>query len=187
MPRRIDESQVIQLKVTLKGSKPPIWRRVQLRGSTTLPALHEILQTVMGWHDYHLHSFSAGGVEYGVPDPDWPDGSRSERRVRLDQLVARPKDRLSYEYDFGDSWTHDLVVEKVLPVDPERRYPVVLAGKRSGLPEDVGGIWGYADFLEAIADPNNPEHAELLEWVGGEFDPEAFDLEAINRALEAID
>ena len=183
MPRRVDDSPVLQLKVTLKGSRPPIWRRIQLRGSTTLPRLHAILQTVMGWQDYHLHLFTAHGVTYGLPDPDWPDDTRSERWVRLDQLVTRPKDRLRYMYDFGDGWVHELVVEQVLPADPARRYPIVLAGRRAGPPEDVGGIWGYADFLETIGDPGHPEHAAMLEWIGGAFDPEVFDLDAVNRRL----
>ena len=104
MPQRRDDSLVFQLKVTLTDVPPPIWRRIQLRGSTKLPELHAILQQLMGWADYHLHQFTTrGGMQYGVPDPDWPDGPRSERRVRLDQVVSQPKDRLLYEYDFGDS------------------------------------------------------------------------------------
>ncbi|HEU5423772.1 MAG TPA: plasmid pRiA4b ORF-3 family protein [Nitrolancea sp.] len=186
MPGRADTSQVFQLKVTLRGSKPPIWRRLQLRGSTTLPELHEILQIVMDWDDAHLHSFTAGGVEYGVPEPGGFDAMRSEKRARLDRLVRNPKDRIRYEYDFGDSWDHDLVVEKVLPADPTVRYPVVLAGRRAAPPEDVGGIWGYAHFLQSLNDPADPEHEMYTEWIGGDFDPEAFDLDELNRALQRV-
>jgi hypothetical protein len=186
MPRKADDSPVFQLKVTLLGSKPPIWRRIQVRGSTTLPKLHDILQAVMGWYDAHLHAFTAYGVEFGVPDPDWPDGMRSERRIRLDQLVARPKDRIRYQYDFGDDWEHDILVEKILEVDPSVKYPIVLAGRRASPPEDVGGIWGYYEFLEAINDPNHTEHADMLDWIGRSFDPEAFNLERINARLSLV-
>src|SRR5688500_17166132 len=98
-----DESPVYQLKVTLKGSKPPIWRRIQVRGSTTLAKLHRILQVVMGWEDYHLHQFIVDGVYYGTPDAEWDLDIKSERRVRLAQIVPAVKERFVYEYDFGDS------------------------------------------------------------------------------------
>jgi hypothetical protein len=186
-PRTADESPVFQLKITLQESKPPIWRRIQVRGSTTLSKLHQILQTVMGWTDSHLHQFIADGVYYGIPDPDWADlAIKSERRVKLGQLVMAVKDRFVYEYDFGDSWEHALVVEKVLPAEPGVRYPICLAGKRACPPEDVGGIWGYTEFVEAIRQPTHPEHDAMLTWVGGSFDPEAFDREAINQALKYL-
>ena len=131
-PRKPDESPVFQLKITLQESKPPIWRRIQVRGSTTLSKLHQILQTVMGWTDSHLHQFIVDGVYYGIPDPDWSDLEiKSERRVKLGQIVTAGKDRFVYEYDFGDSWEHVIVVEKVLPAEPGVRYPTCLAGKRA--------------------------------------------------------
>src|SRR5688500_9663926 len=112
--RKTDESPVFQLKVTLKESKPPIWRRIQVRGSTTLPKLHAILQLVMGWTDSHLHEFRVGDIHYGVPDPDWEMDIKNERRVKVGAIVAAVKDRFIYDYDFGDSWEHAIVVEKVL-------------------------------------------------------------------------
>lgn len=184
--RKVDESPVYQLKVTLRGIRPPIWRRLQVRGSATLPKLHDAIQIAMGWTDSHLHLFNVGGVSYGVPDPDFDDDVRSERRIKLGQIVYGAKDRFSYEYDFGDSWEHEILVEKVLPPDPAVHYPICLTGKRACPPEDVGGVWGYADFLEAIAHPEHAEHEEMLEWVGGAFDPEAFDLEAVNQALRQL-
>jgi hypothetical protein len=190
--RKVDDSPVFQLKVTLKGSKPPIWRRILVRGSTTLPRLHRCLQIVMDWADYHLHLFVVrdayrGEITYGEPDPEYgDDGTRNEKRIRLDRIVAEPKDRFVYEYDFGDGWEHNIVVEKVLPPDPKARYPVCLTGKRASPPEDVGGIWGYYEFLEAIADPAHPEHQEKLDWIGGSFDPEEFDLETTNALLKAL-
>lgn len=187
MPRtKAPPPAVYQLKITLKGARPPIWRRVLVPSNLLLSQLHTVVQRAMGWYGGHLHEFTVGRESYGVPDPDYRDDVLSERRVRLDQLVPREKGKLRYLYDFGDSWDHEILVEKILTPDPSVRYPVCIAGKRECPPEDVGGVWGYADFLEAIADPNHPEHGNLLEWVGGEFDPEAFDLEAVNRQLAAL-
>jgi hypothetical protein len=111
------------------------------------------------------------------------DRTRNYRKVRLDQIVSAPKDRFVYEYDFGDGWDHEIVVEKVLPPDPEGSYPVCVAGKRACPPEDVGGLWGYYEFLEALANPAHPEHEERVEWYGDEFDPEAFSVETVNERL----
>lgn len=184
--KRTDESAVYQLKVTLKGSKPPIWRRIQVRGSTTLARLHRILQIVMGWEEAHLHQFIVDGIYYGEPDPDWDLDIKSERRVRLEQIVSAVKDRFIYEYDFGDSWEHIIVVEKILPAEAGQRYPRCLTGRRACPPEDVGGVWGYLYFLEAISDAQHPEHEAMLEWVEDDFDPEAFDQEAVNRQLKPL-
>ena len=91
-----------------------------------------------------------------------------------------------YEYDFGDSWQHVLVVEKTLPIEEAARYPICVAGARACPPEDVGGILGYEDFLEAVEEPQHPEHGQFLEWIGGDFDPEVLDLDKVNRLLRAI-
>jgi hypothetical protein len=178
---------VYQLKVTLKGTKPPIWRRVVVPENITLYRLHDILQIVMGWTDSHLHMFEIAGQIYGDPEDDeYGDlGTKSEARYRLLQLGLRAQARFSYEYDFGDSWDHTILVEKVLPAEKGTHYPICLAGKRACPPEDVGGVWGYDDFLRAIADRTHQEHDEYLEWVGGSFDPDAFNLNEINQALQA--
>lgn len=181
---------VYQIKVTLTGSKPPIWRRFLVRDTTTLYRLHDILQIVMGWQDYHLHMFTVDGQIYGDPEDDeYGDlGTKNETRFKLYQVLGREGSRFRYEYDFGDSWEHELIVEKILPADPSTssgrmRYPLCVAGKRACPPEDVGGVWGYQTFLEAIDDPEHPEHDEYLEWIGGEFDPEHFDLDEVNDRL----
>lgn len=176
---------ILQLKVVLCGARPPIWRRVLVPNTVTLNRLHQILQTVMGWTDSHLHEFRTGEARYGTPDPDWDEEGEvlPERRVRLGELLQRPKDRLVYEYDFGDDWQHDVLLEAVRPADKGMKYPYVLAGKRACPPEDVGGIWGYADFLKIIGNPTHPEHDDTLAWCGGSFDSEAFDAAAINRAF----
>ena len=178
---------IYQLKVTLKESKPPIWRRIQIPGSITLIKLHRVLQVVMGWEDYHLHQYIVDGVFYGARDPEFEalgTETLNERGVKLYQIAPGVGSRFIYEYDFGDGWQHQMVVEKLLPPEAGERYPVCIAGKRACPPEDVGGIWSYGDFLEAIRDPVHPEHEELLQWVGGSFDPEAFDLDDINDALK---
>jgi len=186
MPRKIESvpTVIYQIKVTLKDSKPPIWRRIQVRGDVTLAQFHTILQLVMGWGDYHLHAFRLGGMEYGQPEPELR--MRSDKSVKLNQLIPGEKFKFQYEYDFGDSWDHMLEVEKVLPAEPGVHTPSCLAGKRACPPEDVGGVWGYIEFLEAIRDPEHPEHEEQLEWAGGEFDPEAIDLDEVNRELAKI-
>jgi Plasmid pRiA4b ORF-3-like protein len=186
MPRKANTSPVYQLKLTLLNSKPPIWRRIQVRASMTLPQLHDTIQVAMGWTDSHLHQFIIGGVEYGLPDPDFADDMRTEQRVKLERVVTSEKDRFVYEYDFGDSWTHIILLEKILPPDPLVHYPRCLTGKRACPPEDVGGIWGYAEFLEAIRESDHPEHDDMLEWCGGAFDPEAFPLDDINQALGGL-
>jgi hypothetical protein len=177
---------VYQIKVALKGSKPPIWRRMQVAGETTLAQLHRILQRVMGWEGYHLYQFVVGGLEYGDPSVLEEMEGEDARRVTLATLVRGEQDKFRYEYDFGDSWDHELLIEKMLPSEAGKRYPVCLAGQRACPPEDCGGVWGYAGFLEAIHDPQHPEHVEMLEWVGGEFDPDAFDLDEVNTALQSL-
>jgi hypothetical protein len=177
-------TQIYQIKVTLRGVRPPIWRRIQVPDNFTLAKLHRIIQVVVGWDNYHLHVFSCEGLEYGDPDRDL--GIRSDARVRLSQLHLEQKSKIRYEYDFGDSWEHDLLVEKILPPEAGVTYPRCLTGRRACPPEDVGGIWGYANFLEAMREPAHPAHEEYLEWIGGEFDPEAFDLEAVNLALSVL-
>lgn len=183
-PKRTDDSPVFQLKVTLKDSHPPIWRRVLVRGSTTLYKLDLVIQMAMGWTNSHLHLFHVGDVMYGEPSPEWD--AKDERRVKLGQIVAQAGDSFVYEYDMGDSWHHTVVVEKVLPADPDARYPLCVAGERACPPEDVGGIWGYEGFLEAVRDPQHPEHEDMLAWVGGQFDPMAFDIDAVNRYLSRL-
>jgi hypothetical protein len=181
-------NQIYQIKVTLDDIHPPIWRRIQVPGNTTLLKLHDTLQIVMGWEDYHLHMFTIEGLIYGDPaDDEYGDlGTVDEARFKLNQVVCREGQRISYEYDFGDSWGHTLLVEKILPPQEGVRYPLCLKGKRACPPEDVGGVWGYENFLEAIRNPDHDEHEEYLTWIGGEFDPEAFDLEEVNTRLRSM-
>ena len=140
----------------------------------------------MGWTDSHLHEFDVDGARYGLPDPDWDAGEvGDEARVTLFRLLGQG-DRAGYVYDFGDGWTHRLTVEKVLAPEPGVSYPRCVSGRRACPPEDVGGPWGYDEFLAAMADPAHPEHEQYREWLGGPFDPAAFDLTAVNAALAEL-
>lgn len=177
---------IYELKVTLKGIRPPIWRRVRVPGNVSMGTLHHILQIVMGWTDSHLHMFRAGRTAIGAPDPEWDDfgfDSIDERRIKLAEVAPEEKSKFTYEYDFGDGWEHDVRVERILPADPKIDLPVCLKGKRACPPEDCGGPYGYLDLLEVLADPDDPEHEEMLDWLGGEWDAEAFDLDAVNVML----
>ena len=177
---------VYQIKVTLKGSRPPIWRRMQVISDTTLAQLHRLLQCVMGWEDAHLSQFVVSGIRYGDPRLLGELDAADARTVPLATLGLREKRKCLYEYDFGNSWEHELLVEEILPRDEGKRYPVCLTGKRACPPEDCGGIWGYASFLAAIRDPEHPEHDEMLAWVGGEFDPDILDLDEVSRELQQL-
>jgi hypothetical protein len=176
--------QIYQLKITLERSQPPIWRRLQVPGDITLANLHHVIQHAMGWEDSHLHHFLAGGREFGVPNRDWDEGEvEDERKIRLEQVADQAKAKIVYEYDFGDSWRHLIVVEKILLSEPATAYPVCLEGARSCPPEDCGGVWGYQELLEKISNPKHSEHDEMLEWLGGEFDPEHFSVEEVNQRM----
>ena len=179
--RMAKPTTIYQLKVTLKHTQPAIWRRLQVPSDIKLGKLHLVLQDALGWTNSHLHQFLVGERRIGIQDMDdaFGDELEDENRVKLSQ-IAIEKTRLRYEYDFGDSWEHEILVEKVLPAVDGIRYPFCTAGKRACPPEDCGGVSGYERLLEIIVDPDHEEHAEMLEWLGGPFDPEAFDLERTN-------
>ena len=176
-------ASIHQLKVTLQGIRPPIWRRLRVPSDATLAKLHRILQVALGWEDGHLHRFRVGGLTYGDRGVLGDVVDRSERTARLDRVASSERSTLCYEYDFGDGWELAIVVEAVLPPEAGVRYPVCVAGKRACPPEDCGGPWGYGELLDAIGNPLHPAHADRLAWLGGPFNPEAFDLEEVNRRL----
>jgi hypothetical protein len=185
MPRRAPApSRIFQLKVTLGDIQPPIWRRLLVPSHLTLDKVHAVIQEAMGWTNSHLHQFTIRDRHIGDPSVDEDAGPKleNERKVQLDRLLGEGQ-RLDYEYDFGDGWTHELLVEKVLEPDERIHYPVCVAGARACPPEDVGGVHGYENFLEAVRNPEHEEHDQLLSWIGGAFDPEGFDLNAVNRSL----
>jgi hypothetical protein len=184
--KRKASDRIHQMKITLKGVKPPIWRRVEVPGEFTLYQLHAVIQAAMGWEGGHLHAFRIYGQEYGMPDDEWGMEVEDENAFTLDGLHFSEKAKFIYQYDFGDDWVHEVLVEKILPREAGRHYPICVKGKRACPPEDVGGVWGYADFLEIMADPKHPEREGLMDWAGGAFDPEEFDLERVNRMLNRM-
>lgn len=178
-----------QLKINLTGSKPSIWRRVVVRRDMRLDRLHKVIQAAMGWTNSHLHQFitgrRAGSTFYGEPDPGgFGTMTLNERRYNVADLAPAAKQKFIYEYDFGDGWEHDLVVEKILPPDASFKHPICLAGANACPPEDCGGIVGYYRLLEILADPKHPEHVDLQDWIGGEWDPAWFDLDEVNVDLK---
>jgi hypothetical protein len=175
-----------QLKVTLTQIRPPVWRRLQVASSINLRRLHDVLQATMGWTQSHLYEFEIGGSTFGEPSPEIDFPVRSAKATPLRRVAPDAGTTFSYLYDFGDSWQHQVVVEQVLPPEPGVSYPRCLTGRRACPPEDVGGVWGYQEFLEAIRDPTHEEHEAMLEWVGGAFDPEAFDLRRVNHELATL-
>lgn len=184
-----DDATIYQLKVTLNHFKPAIWRRVQVSGDLTLDTLHVIIQTVMGWDGGHLHQFILGKrpnlIYLGSPF-EGDDEMGDEAEVTIKEVLPVAKSKMIYEYDFGDGWEHEILAEKIVHAEPKVYYPRCLAGERACPPDDVGGVWGYADFLDAIKNPKHPEHEERLDWIGGDFDPEEFDLEDVNKELKNL-
>ena len=180
---------VYQFKITLLESHPPIWRRIQVK-DCTLDKLHEHIQTALGWTNSHLHHFRMGEQLYGDPDLMRENFEEMEYKdsttTKISDILPRTgrRFRFQYEYDFGDSWDHEILFEGIVRAAPKVKYPLCLEGARACPPEDCGGIWGYADFVEAIQNPDHERHEELLEWVGGSFDPEDFDPAKATKAMK---
>ncbi len=175
------EGGVFQLKITLMGVTPPIWRRILVE-DCTLEDLHFIIQSVMGWGNDHLYCFEDGKREYKGTDPMGMRGEAETSDVDLSEVARMVNSKFHYTYDFGDDWLHELLVEAYGPPEEGRTYPACIAGMRACPPEDVGGVWGYRNLVELLKDPERDESDERLEWLG-EYDPEAFDVDAVNRAL----
>ncbi len=172
-----------QLKITLREIEPEIWRRILVPGDIALAKLHSVIQVAMGWSNSHLHSFDISGVKYGMPNPELE--IVDHRRVALAR-AARNANQFVYEYDFGDCWKHDVVVEKVYARPTGHKLPALVDGERACPCEDSGGCPGYADLLEALADPTHEDHERLRGWAGDDFDPETFDRVRIAKELHAV-
>ncbi|MCL5259947.1 MAG: plasmid pRiA4b ORF-3 family protein [Nitrospirae bacterium] len=176
----------LQFKIVLKGIRPPVWRRFVVSDEFTLSGFHDVIQDVMGWTDSHLHQFFFNGKNYGMPDPELDtEKIFDDRRVRLSNLRLAVKDTLRYEYDFGDGWEHVLTVEKILDKAPAVILPPTLKGARACPPEDCGGIWGYENLLDILADQDHEEYESTIVWLPEDFDPERFDPGQVNRMLSA--
>lgn len=177
---------VYQMKVTLKGIRPPIWRRFQVPGHVSFYQLHLVLQTVMGWEDHHLYQFVVDGLELSDPTTAAEFGLKNAEETLLHQLLYQEKGKFVYEYDLGDGWEHEVWLEEILPLNENMPYPQCLAGARACPPEDCGGVWGYIDLLTVMADEAHPDHGSKLAWLGESFDPEAFDVDKVNDSLRRM-
>lgn len=180
---------IYQLKITLKYTAPPVWRRVQVADDTTLGHLHSIIQAAMGWGNDHLHAFRVGKAEYATTEGDMAVIGltvRDEWEADVRAVLPKVGSKMLYIYDFGDSWKHEIRLEKILPPEEGKQIPICLAGARACPPEDCGGPSGYASLVAASSDPRHPDRRYWREWLGGNFDPEALDLEAVNRRLAGL-
>jgi hypothetical protein len=181
--------KVYQFKITLLGSQPTIWRRIQVQ-NCTLDKLHEHIQTAMGWTNSHLHQFHIKGELYGDPEllddgfDDFPFEDSTE--ITLGQILPKTGRRFAfkYEYDFGDGWEHEVLFEGSLIADTKLKYPLCVEGERACPPEDCGGVWGYRELLEAIRDPQHEQHEDLLKWIGSRFDSEKFDPQQATKKMK---
>ncbi|MFQ5887635.1 MAG: plasmid pRiA4b ORF-3 family protein [Candidatus Hydrothermarchaeales archaeon] len=174
-------NRVYQFKITLKRIRPPICRQIQVPETYTFWDLHVAIQDAMGWVDYHLHEFeivdpSTGlMVDIGPPDDEGFHEVLPGWKQKIADYFSMKNRSADYVYDFGDNWEHKIQLEKILPREKNINYPICIKGKRACPPEDCGGVWGYDELLEIIGNPDNEQYKEMMEWVGGEFDPEEFD------------
>lgn len=176
--------KLYELHVELEDIQPRIWRKILVPGSIKLPKLHDLLQLVMGWNNAHLHSFQFGKRVFSSRPAELEDlNMLDEGRYTLEAVLDDSLSEFVYDYDFGDSWRHLIQPKLVSKPNTEWFYPLCIAGERAAPPDDVGGIQGYLEFLKAIGNAKHPEHEDMLIWIGGAFDPEGFDLNALNRTL----
>lgn len=176
--KKTHTSNILQLRVSVIGISPPIWRKLLVSSDSTLHDLHLMIQAAFGWYNYHLYEFTDRYNNYSRPD-DWDELHEKEidsTGVTLGDLNLQRGGKFSYMYDFGDGWEHRISVQKILPSDPSVRLPACTGGKRNCPPEDCGGVYGYYDVLKKASDPQDPEHNEIVEWLG-KYDPEEFDLQ----------
>jgi hypothetical protein len=185
-PDRQAALTVHELTVTLLDVSPPVWRRLRVPSPVPLTVVHAVLQIAMGWEDRHLHEWRIGEITYGPPgEESWGEALADESAVTLAE-VGPPDAAFSYVYDLGDGWEHLVVVDDVRPYDASQPPLLLLAGDRAAPPEDCGGPVGYEHLLDALADPADAEHEEMVAWLGDHFDPEELDVGAVNRRLELL-
>ena len=178
-------SNILQFKITLKDSKPKIWRRFQIESTLMFYDLHLIIQTVMGWSNTHLYQFIYDGDNFiGNPELLERDGIADDKEVAISIVFDKPKIKMEYEYDFGDGWQHELILEKIEKKNTTQHYPTCLEGEMNCPPEDCGGIHGFYDRLKAFKNKRHPEHEDVVEWMRENYNPEFFDLQSVNKNLQ---
>ena len=180
-------ADVLRLKVTLDHVEPKVLRRIEVPADIKLDRLHLTLQAALGWTNSHLYEIRARDIGWGLPSPDWPDGPLDARKAKLiDVLEDAGTKTLRYLYDFGDGWEHTIKIERMAGPDPDVAYPRLIEASGRCPPEDVGGPSGYAEMLEALADPEHESHVEIREWLGEDFDPNTFDAEPLKAEVTAL-
>lgn len=182
-------NQIYQVQIELADSKPKIWRQLLIPSDMLLTNFHKVIQTSMGWTNSHLHQFIKDKKFYSVEleDDDFWDDSTSidykKKKIRVSDLLPKEKKTMIYEYDFGDGWEHLITLEKILPVEEGQKYPICVAGEMACPPEDCGGVWGYAEMLKTIQQPEHEDYNDTIEWLGEDFEPEYFNIDEINEFL----
>jgi hypothetical protein len=174
-----------ELKITLQRLEPPVWRRVELPGWTTLRDLHHVIQLTMGWHDAHLHQFEIGDGIYGAGHDEADDEEVDEETVTVAEVFEKGTSG-TYTYDFGDCWDHEIVAERIFPATYEGQPVSCIDGARACPPEDCGGVRGYEGLLLGLSDVDSEEYALAIEILGPDFDPDSFDLDEVNLLLRRL-
>lgn len=179
---------IVQIKITLQDTKPVIWRRIQVKKNITFFELHNTIQIAMGWKNSHMFEFRGNGYSICLPDEMYSEMSMGEEihdviETKLSSILKEVNQTLEYEYDFGDGWEHEILVEKFLPIDTSVRYPNCIDGGMNCPPEDCGGTHGFYYLMSVIKDKKHPEHNETIEWLDGGYNPNEFDLEETNKRL----
>ena len=180
-------ADILRLKVTLDDVEPKVLRRIEVPADIRLDRLHLTLQAALGWTNSHLFEIRARDVGWGTPSPDWPDGPLDARKAKLIGVLEDAGTKtLRYLYDYGDGWEHTIKIERMTAPEPNVAYPRLIEASGRCPPEDVGGPPGYAEMLEALADPGHERHAEMHDWLGEDFDPNDFDAEPLSANVAAL-
>lgn len=175
--------QIMQCHVWLLDSEPAIWRSFEVSDQISLDDLHGVLQVVMGWEFSHLYDFKIGSDRYAAQFPMPLEGTLDAATVSLASCQLKKGGKFTYTYDFGDGWLHQITIADLSPWNDDAELPRCIEGDRACPPEDSGGVWGYEGLMERLADPDDPEYEELLDWIGLDFDPDRFDVAAVNARL----
>jgi hypothetical protein len=171
--------KVYQIHITLTRFEPTIWRRASIPADVSLADFHIVIQILMGWDNEHLFQFGKGKTIYSADDEEF-------EYIKLSDLLKRQNEKVIYEYDFGDSWKHEIILEKIFD-NEVLKFPICLGGEMSCPPEDCGGVWGYSDLLEVLKSPEHEDYEDIIEWMGGEFDPGHFDIDEVNTILKRFE
>lgn len=179
-------NQIYQIQIVLVNTKPKTWRRLLVNSDILLVDFHRIIQTSMGWTNSHLHQFNNGLTSYS-PEEFEVEDTKDSRTVKLKTILKKEGSKIVYEYDFGDGWNHDIILEKIIKAEDNGQIPRCIKGKGNCPPEDCGGPYGYMELLKTISNPKHEDYESMMEWLGGEFDPDFFDINQINQQLKQKD